>query len=117
PGDPVRFGSGDRDIPLVVDQGIDDRKPLLSLFLTRRGEWVGWSPQGPYDFSVKAAEDLVGWHKNTGRAERPVEFQKAEVYRKEFHPPGLLGHAIPRASAEGPRAKPALTASIGEMGR
>src|SRR5262249_59374456 len=107
----------DNDIELVVDQGVDDRKPLLSLFLTRQNDWVVWSPQGPYDYSAETAENLIGWHKNTGRVEGPVEFQKADVYRKEFHTPGLLGQLLGQGNARRPEGKPGLTVWIGELGR
>src|SRR5262245_1779844 len=116
PKNPVKFRIADNDIELVVDQGVDDRKPLLSLFLTRQNDWVVWSPQGPYDYSAETAENLIGWHKNTGRVEGPVEFQKADVYRKEFHTPGLLGQLLGQGNARRPEGKPVLTVWIEELG-
>ncbi|HEY8506485.1 MAG TPA: hypothetical protein VIL46_18020, partial [Gemmataceae bacterium] len=42
-------GAKARDVALPVAQGVDERKPLLSLFIfgdDPRPEWVGWSPHG-----------------------------------------------------------------------
>src|SRR5262249_7094274 len=44
------------DVTLPVSQGVDDQKPLFSLFLTRDGKaeerhWIGWNAIGPYEAS------------------------------------------------------------------
>ncbi len=84
---------------LPVGQGIDERKPLFSLFVksTRDGkphEWIGWSPVGPYDASSAAAEQYLGWHFNTGDEQRPTTFAPADQYRKQYYKEGILKYLV-----------------------
>jgi WD40 repeat protein len=84
---------------VTVAQGADERKPLLSLFVTRapaakaRG-WIGWSPLGPYQASGEEVEQHLGWHFNTGRPESPVAFAGAAQYREKYFRKGLLDSLI-----------------------
>lgn len=91
------------DVVLVVGQGIDERKPLLSLFLTRgqgaQRRWIGWNPVGPYDCSDRDAEKLLGWHENTGKPEAPVRFATAAEYRDKNHKPNILRYLIEQGNA------------------
>ena len=80
---------------LPVRQGVDERKPLFSLFLAEadgrhEAQWVAWSPLGPYDASSRAAERLIGWHFNTGDDTAPAVYAHAEQYRGTFYRKGLL---------------------------
>ncbi len=102
----LRVREGDeaaRDITLKVGQGIDERKPLLSLFVTTAGKveerrWIGWNPNGPYEVSSPAAEQYLGWHFNTGQPDAPTAFAGADQYRKEHAKPGILSLLIERGS-------------------
>jgi WD40 repeat protein len=123
-----------RDVETAVGQGVDERKPLLSLFVTaedrktRRREWIGWSPVGPYDSSGREAERLVGWHVNTGETVRPpVRFALADQFRKDNYKPGILkkladygnpGQAIDawRPEGDGPPPDPTMTLGLTEAG-
>jgi WD40 repeat protein len=123
-----------KDVALDVSQGADDRKPLLSLFVTAadrktgRREWIGWSPVGPYDSSSREAERLVGWHVNTGEtAKPPVRFALADQFRKDNYKPGILkklidygnpGQAIEawKPPEEDPPPDPAMSFGIEEDG-
>src|SRR5262249_21390222 len=74
PGQKVTLRIGKRDVPLRLDQGADERKPLFTLFLTRGGkpeerQWLGWSPNGFYDAGDRGprAARHVGGHRNTGQ--------------------------------------------------
>ena len=80
PGTEVSVRRGDPDgaddIAFKVGQGIDERKPLFSLFVIGAArvadcEWIGWSPVGPYDTSSPKAEKYLGWHFNTGDPKAP----------------------------------------------
>jgi WD40 repeat protein len=105
PGTPVtirraRGNEAPADRTLRLGQGIDERKPLLSLFVTRGAgpgvgawSWVGWNPLGPYEASDPGAERRLGWHFNTGQPEMPVRFALADQYRK-FRRDGLLNDLI-----------------------
>ncbi|MCI0459726.1 MAG: hypothetical protein L0Z62_22475, partial [Gemmataceae bacterium] len=68
----VQDGQGQgRTVTLEVGQGVDERKPLLSLFVTRGGkpeerDWLGWNPLGFYESSSPRAERYFGWHFNRG---------------------------------------------------
>lgn len=116
---------GQRDVTLQVDQGIDERKPLFSLFITRDNEWVGWNPMGPYDRSDATAETLIGWHTNTANAEHPTTFVTADRYRKEYYKQGLLGALIAKGELSAaldllrPKnvAEVAIDLSIREIGK
>ena len=104
----VRERQGPADVTLRVGQGIDERKPLLSLFVARgdapeRRAWIGWSPLGPYESSGPDAERLLGWHFNTGRREAPTRFALADQYRK-LRRPGALKDLIDHG---GPAPRPA----------
>jgi WD40 repeat protein len=94
---------GRGDVRLVVSQGIDERKPLLSLFVTQGDkpqarQWIGWSPVGPYDFGGPNAERLLGWHRNTGQDEKPVSYDVADESRKLHHKPGILQDLIAKGN-------------------
>ncbi len=93
----LRIGRGGRavDLQLTVGQGVDERKPLFSLFVTRAKreadrQWIGWSPLGPYESSDPRVERLLGWHFNTGDADAPTSFARAGQYRKRYYRRGVL---------------------------
>jgi len=100
-------------VKLVASQGVDDRKPIATLFLTRPAadgsrEWVGWSPLGPYEAGSKAAEKLIGWHFNTGRPGQPTSFALAEQYRETYYQEGLLAAVIEQGGYRAPPPAPPL---------
>jgi hypothetical protein len=94
PGDQVEITvAGKGALKLPVERGVDERKPLFSLFLTKTDGlpgWVGWSPAGPYDYSNPEAEKHLGWHTNTGDPAAPVSFAPASAYRKDYFREGIL---------------------------
>ncbi|HUG90281.1 MAG TPA: hypothetical protein VML55_05585 [Planctomycetaceae bacterium] len=96
----------------AVGQGIDERKPLFSLFVTPdRKSWIGWQPLGKYDAGSRAAEAYLGWHFNTGRADQPARFASAEQYREENFTPGLLRDLVagqPPVADQAPEPKISL---------
>ena len=94
-----RDGQGAQDISVVLGQAVDERKPLLTLFLARGGperplEWLGWNPFGPYDSSGPGIASLFGWHFNApDRPEAPARFALATGYPM-FRREGLLRDLI-----------------------
>jgi WD40 repeat protein len=97
----IRGRQGPRKVKLGMGQGIDERKPLLSLFIARDGkpeerEWIGWNPVGPYEASGRQAERHLGWHFNTGQAKSPTRFALADQYRNDYYREGLLKDLIAR---------------------
>lgn len=115
----VRRQQDSRPVKLSIGQGIDERKPLLSLFIARDGkpeerEWIGWNPIGPYDASGRKAERHLGWHFNTGQADGPTRFAFADEYRKDYHREGLLKELI--AQGEFQRMPPAPPPPPPELG-
>jgi WD40 repeat protein len=101
----VTLRAGGRDVRLPVGQGVDERKPLLSLFVThaRRVEdrgWVGWNPIGPYEASDAKAESLIGWHFNTGERGQPARFATADQYHRTFYREGVLENLIANGDAK-----------------
>jgi WD40 repeat protein len=100
----VRGAQGQpRQVVLRVGQGVDERKPLFSLFVTRevngrRREWIGWSPFGPYDSGAPETERLLGWHFNpTDPASPDSAFATADQYRKEYRREGILKNLVAEA--------------------
>lgn len=92
---PLRIERGGRDqsADLAVTQGVDDRKPLLTLFITdnpKAREWIAWTPVGPYDRSSAGAERFLGWQFNPAEPGEPTRFAAAEDYRGQFYTPRLL---------------------------
>ncbi|CAK0781979.1 WD_REPEATS_REGION domain-containing protein [Gammaproteobacteria bacterium] len=57
----------------------------LALFVTTDQRWILWTPEGYFDHSPNA-EDLIGYHKNTGRAAAPEFVHSARLYRDFFRP-------------------------------
>jgi WD40 repeat protein len=98
PGDAIVLRIGGADVSLTADQGEGERKPLFTFFMRNEVKdrfWLAWSPSGPYDTVDRAqAEDLIGWHSNTGKASAPVEFAPAAQYRKESYRPELLKYLL-----------------------
>jgi WD40 repeat protein len=98
-GDP----DGNDDISFVVGQGVDERKPLFSLFViggakVTECEWIGWNPLGPYEASSPRAEKYLGWHFNTGDPKAPTRFADAGQYRKFYYRRNLLEQLIQRGA-------------------
>jgi WD40 repeat protein len=87
-------------VTLPVVRGIDERKPLFSLFFLQNGkalDWVGWSPAGPYDVSGPVAENYLGWHTNTGDPAAPVSYVGAAAHRKEYFREEILRYLVEEA--------------------
>ncbi|HTN74661.1 MAG TPA: WD40 repeat domain-containing protein, partial [Pirellulaceae bacterium] len=133
PGETIRIRRARADVPdsdvaVPVAQGADERKPLLSLFITQGDlkqppAWIGWSPLGPYQSSNEDVEQYLGWHFNTGRPEAPVAFARAAQYREKYFRDGLLDTLIKtgippenvQATAPLPRPSMELVLDIGTM--
>lgn len=119
PGDNVmlRLTNG-KEVTLPLDPVIDERKPLLSLFVTRDQDWIGWSPTGPYESSGLKAEGYLGWHIGTDKAARPTAFALAKEYHKDYHKPGALRELLETGKVAPPvpppPPKPRMTLWIGE---
>jgi hypothetical protein len=104
PGDEIqlqiRRRGADQTVNLRLEQGVDERKPLVSLFVSqgRAPEWIAWTPLGPYDSSSRDAEGFLGWHFNPSKLGEPVRFAVAEAYRERLHKPGLLKPLLAHAN-------------------
>jgi WD40 repeat protein len=99
----VERAGGPRQVEAVVEQGVDDRKPLAFLFITEDRtdrEWIAWAPSGPYDRSSANAERYLGWHFNPEKAGQPVRFAPAGEYRNQFYRQGLLGRLTAQAKLD-----------------
>ncbi len=79
---------------IVVQQAIDERKPLFTLFFQRNinnaWSWIGWHPTGPFDSSDVQIEELVGWHYDSGKPNDPPRFAVMNDYKKDKFGTGLL---------------------------
>jgi WD40 repeat protein len=125
---------GNRAVNLKVGQGIDERKPLFSLFVTRdaktrQWEWVGWNPSGYYESSSPAVEDYIGFQvNNSDTPEKASTFAPAPEYRKKLYKEGILRHLVIRGNLSAalkdwndedmakPRPQPKMTLFLDELG-
>lgn len=104
PGDTVqlrlRRAGEEKTVSLKLDQGVDERKPLATLFVTRNAapEWIAWTPLGPYDTGGRATERFLGWHFNPAKLGEPVRFAGADAYRERMYKPGLLKSLLASAN-------------------
>src|SRR5262249_28101048 len=103
PGDRAVVRIKGQNISLQVDQGVDEYKPLFSLFMTAKParlkdrSWVGWSPEGPYDTNDPGQGGrYIGWHRNTGKASPPTLFAEANKYHKQFYRDRILNYLLER---------------------
>jgi WD40 repeat protein len=130
----VKRGGGPVTVKLTVGQGIDERRPLFSLFVARRSgqadkpearPWVCWSPSGPFEASDADAEQLLGWQSSTGQTDRPTTFADARDERSRFQTPGLvralvrqgdLGSALDELQRPVPLGRPTLSAWLDAPG-
>lgn len=115
----LRLRGKQEDVRLNLDQAVDERKPLVSLFVTQERDWIGWSPLGPYEASGPRAERYIGWHVASDRPDRPPAFALANQYRK-YHRPGLLQRLVEAGTLpekeEPPPRPPGLTLWLDEVG-
>jgi WD40 repeat protein len=121
----VRGPNGARGVSLPILQGIDERKPLFSFFMTRAAkpddrDWIGWTPIGPYESSGANAERYLGWHFNTGEAASPTRFARGDQYRKYYREhllrDLLVAGDFKRLAAGPPPGPPRLGLLIDENG-
>ncbi|HJT77864.1 MAG TPA: hypothetical protein VJ739_11745 [Gemmataceae bacterium] len=86
---------GAKVIGVPAGQGVDERTPSLTLFVTPAGgkdpRWVAWSLFGPYDSSDREVERYVGWQYNPApdQLDEPIPFAELGEFKK-FYDPGLL---------------------------
>lgn len=75
---------------------LTDGKELLAFFPhADRKRWVLWTPTGYYDASP-GAEDLIGWHVNTGK-DRAADFFPAGQFRATFYRPDVVARILETA--------------------
>ena len=84
---------------IAVEQAVDERKPLFTLFFdenrqAQKWSWLGWTPTGPFDSSDQNIEQFVGWHFNTKQKNQPATFAEIGQYRQQNHGKGLIKSLI-----------------------
>ncbi|MEQ8667743.1 MAG: caspase family protein [Pirellulales bacterium] len=89
---PYQKKAGKGDVTLKLVEGVVYSQPALSIFLTRDGDWVAWTPEGYYDASAEG-EKFIGWHINRQRHE-PALFHGVSQFREQLYRPDLVNHAI-----------------------
>ena len=120
PGDQVdvtvrRNGAG-QVVECLIDQAIDESKPLFSLFVSpsardNEWDWIGWHPLGNFDFRGDGVERQLGWHFNTGDPLHPASFATVGEYRDKFVRPDLLQSLLAKQKLE-VAVVPAVTPQI-----
>lgn len=100
---------------------MSDGKPLLSFFPhTDRKRWVLWTPSGYYDASP-GAEELIGWHVNSGK-DQAADFFPVGQFRSTYYRPDVISkiletgdeaRALQLANEE--RGRKAQTTSVAQL--
>lgn len=108
----VRRNGAEQVVMCLVEQAIDEAKPLFSLFVApserqNEWEWIGWHPLGNFDFRGDRVERHVGWHFNTGNPQSPASFATVHEYRDKFVLPDLLQSLIAKQKLELANVPPA----------
>jgi WD40 repeat protein len=133
PGDTVRLRVKNKQpVSLKVGQGVDERNPLFSVFVTRPDqggdqEWIGWSPAGYYDCSADGAARHLLWHYNKASVDQPTATVEAKGFREEYKCKGLLHFLAARGNLgtaledwkrekERDNSKPVLLLSVVQAG-
>ncbi len=88
-------GAADQTVRLW---NLKTRELLVTLFRSRDGEWVVWTPQGYYAASPAGAE-LIGWQINHG-PENAAEYVTVAQLRKSLNREDIVAKAIQLAGAE-----------------
>jgi len=94
-----------------IGQEVDSARPLFTLFIARAQkqaefEWVGWTPLGPFDLRGDRVDQWLGWHFNTGQAEKPADFAVIGQYRDLYLRRDLLKQLI--ETQKSPVVQPAV---------
>jgi len=90
------------------------RELIASLFVTKNGEWVMWTPQGYYTGSP-GADKIVGWQINKGPDQVP-DYVGADQLRDHLNRPDIVEKAIILASAEqAVREAPGTTFKLADL--
>ncbi len=92
--------------PAPIDFVSDAVQPSISVFTTRGGEWVAWTPAGYYSASA-AGDAYVGWQKNRGVG-RAADFYQAFQFRQRFYRPDITSRVF---QFEGDQEKAVAAAS------
>src|SRR5260370_21875524 len=84
---------GKKTVEVTIGQGVDDHRPLLSLFVPvpsgglrpplaaqagKARAWIAWNPIGPHDASSKDVERFLGWHFNPSTLQETPRFTRAD---------------------------------------
>jgi len=80
--------SGDQTVRIWT---LDQREPLLSLFVARN-DWIAWTPEGYYA-SSPGGERLMGWHVNNG-LDQWASFYPASQFRATYYRPDVIRRLI-----------------------
>ncbi|MCD6507412.1 caspase family protein [Candidatus Poribacteria bacterium] len=71
---------------------------LLSLFVTKRRDWICWSSEGYYASSA-SGDRFIGWQVNRGRG-NAAEYYYAHQFKGKFYRPDIVKLAFAEGSVE-----------------
>lgn len=81
---------------LQLAEGPSYHEPYLTLFTTRDGEWVMFTPGGYFDASL-GGEQYVGWHINRERHQTAL-FHGVKQFEKSLYRPKVVSAALAECS-------------------
>ncbi len=118
----VRAGQKLAATPEVqVQQGVDERKPLFTLFFKegqagQPASWIGWTPLGPFDSSDADIQTLVGWHFNPPQAQPDAlsTYSTLAEYRTDHFTKGMFKSLI-ETGAIAPPVPPQDDQGVGSL--
>ena len=77
--------------------------PLATLMIDAQRNWAMWTPPGIYDASI-TGDRRFGWQLNRGLF-RPVEFFRADQFRRSLQRPGVMRQLVDAGSLAGAMRK------------
>jgi WD40 repeat protein len=85
---------------------------LSSLFVTKRWDWICWTPEGYYASSA-SGDRFIGWQVNRGRG-NAAEYYYAHQFKGKFYRPDIVRLAFAEGSVEAAmRSKEAIVPAGG----
>jgi WD40 repeat protein len=95
--------AGGQDALVPMGQAVQQRTPLLQLFVTIGGKiedrgWLAWNPIGPYDSSDPKMVTSFGWHFNPAKLGEKSQFTVGAENDLKERRPGLLQDLVKHTS-------------------
>lgn len=100
----------ERTLQVKMIRGAEKVRPLLSLFISKEGDWIMWTPDGYYDASP-GGDKYIGFHINQGDDQAALWFTAAQ-FEQQLYRPDIIDLVLNKRAAIQPSDFPAEDAPI-----